>query len=101
MGFFTRSLRKGVFVVLALGVSASAWAQAGTGSLVGEVTDQQKQVVPGATATLTSRQTGVAQGTVSDERGTYRFVNIQPARYDLKVELSGFKIGRASWGERV
>jgi hypothetical protein len=91
MGFFTRLVRSGVLVVVALGVAASAWAQAGTASLVGEVTDQQKQVVPGASVTLTNKQTNIAQTAISDDRGTFRFVNMQPGRYDLRVELAGFK----------
>ena len=48
-------------------------------------------MIPGATITLTNSQTGVAQTTVTDERGAYRFVNMQGGRYQLKVELQGFK----------
>ncbi|MBM3808636.1 MAG: hypothetical protein FJW22_10655 [Acidimicrobiia bacterium] len=85
--------RLAVVVVIGLlgAVPDAAFAQAGTATLVGEITDQQKQVVPGATVTLTHRQTGVSQTITSDERGAFRFVNRQPGRYDLKVELSGFK----------
>jgi Carboxypeptidase regulatory-like domain len=69
----------------------SVFAQSGTATLIGEVTDPQKQVVPGASVTLTNKQTGVSQSTVSDTRGGFRFVSMPPGRYDLKVELSGFK----------
>ncbi|MGQ0732645.1 MAG: carboxypeptidase regulatory-like domain-containing protein [Acidobacteriota bacterium] len=72
-------------------VAGPAWAQTGTAALIGEVADQQKQVVPGATVTLTNRQTGISQTTVSDDRGQYRFVSMPPGRYNLKVELAGFK----------
>ena len=75
MSSVTQALRGCLVGVLVLGFAASAWAQAGTASLVGEVTDQQKQVVPGATITLSNRQTGTAQSTVSDDRGAFRFVN--------------------------
>ena len=85
-------LRSCLAVALTLGFTTLAWAQTGTGSLIGEVADQQKQVVPGASVTLTDRQTGVAQTTISDERGQFRFVNMRPGRYDLKVELSGFRV---------
>ncbi len=91
MRSFARLARSCVFVFVALGVSASALAQTGTATLVGEVADQQKQVIPGATLTLTNPRTGVARATVSDDRGTFRFVNMPPGRYDLKVELTGFK----------
>jgi hypothetical protein len=92
MSSVTQALRGCLVAVLVLGLAASAWAQSGTASLLGEVTDQQKQVVPGATITLSNRQTGVAQSTVSDERGAFRFVNMRPGRYDMKVELAGFKM---------
>ena len=82
-------LRSCLAVVLTLALASTAWAQAGTASLIGEVVDQQKQVVPGASVTLTHRQTGVAQTTISDERGQFRFVNMRPGRYDLEFEVSG------------
>jgi hypothetical protein len=86
-----RCARTAALVLLVLGLSASAGAQSGTATLIGDVTDQQKQAVPGATVTVTNRQTGVTQTGVSDDRGSYRFVNMPPGRYDLRVELSGFK----------
>ena len=80
-----------VLMMAALVIGAPVFAQTGTASVIGEVTDTSKQLVPGATVTLTNRQTNASQSTVSDERGSYRFVNVQPGRYNLKVELSGFK----------
>lgn len=91
MSSVSRLARSSVLAVLMALVAVSALAQSGTASLVGEVADQQKQVVPGATVTLTHRQTGVAQTSVSDDRGQFRFVSMQPGRYDLRVELTGFK----------
>lgn len=92
MSVSCRGFRDGLVALLfCIGVASTAWAQTGTASLIGEVTDQQKQVIPGATVTLTSAQTGASQTTVTDERGTYRFVNLPPGRYEVKVELSGFK----------
>jgi hypothetical protein len=86
-----RWLRYLLAPLLLAGSFATASAQTGTASLIGEVTDAQKSVIPGATVTLSNVQTGVAQTTVTDERGTYRFVNVQPGRYEIKVELTGFK----------
>ena len=92
MSSVTQAFRSCLVGGLVLGFAASAWAQTGTASLVGEVSDQQKQVIPGATITLSNRQTGVVQSTVSDERGAFRFVSMRPGRYDMKVELAGFKM---------
>jgi hypothetical protein len=77
--------------VLVVAAHSAAWAQTGTASLIGEVVDAQKSVIPGATVTLTNTQTNISQTTVSDDRGAFRFVNMPPGRYELKVELSGFK----------
>ena len=68
-----------------------ALAQTGTAALVGEVTDSQKQVIPGATVTVTHVATAASQVTTTDERGNFRLSNVQPGMYTLKVELAGFK----------
>src|SRR5688572_32893919 len=70
---------------------AAAHAQTGTAALVGEVSDSQKQVIPGATVTATHVATAASQNTTTDERGNFRFGNLQPGVYTLKVELPGFK----------
>jgi hypothetical protein len=71
--------------------SAAAYAQTGTATLVGEVSDSQKQVIPGATVTATHVATSSNQTTTTDERGNFRLANLQPGVYTLKVELAGFK----------
>ncbi len=78
-----------VFVALLLLVGgAAANAQSLTGTVAGKVTDEQGGVLPGVTVTLTGR-TG-AQVTVTDEKGEYRFVGLNPGPYEVKVELAGF-----------
>jgi hypothetical protein len=83
--------RYALVAVLVLTAFSAASAQTGTASLIGEVSDAQKSVLPGATVTLTNSQTNISQTTVSDDRGAFRFSNVPPGRYELKVELSGFK----------
>ena len=56
-----RFVRYALVAVLLLAAHSAAWAQTGTASLVGEVTDAQKSVLPGATITLTNSQTSVSQ----------------------------------------
>ncbi|MBY0493635.1 MAG: TonB-dependent receptor [Cyanobacteria bacterium] len=84
--------------LLPLIAARAANAQTGTAALVGEVTDAQKQVIPGATVTATHVATGASQVTTTDERGTFRLSNVQPGVYTLKVELAGFKTAQV---ERV
>src|SRR5688572_16626746 len=71
--------------------AAAAHAQTGTAALAGDVVDSQKQVIPGATVTLTHLATSASQVATSDDRGGFRFANVQPGVYNLKVELTGFK----------
>jgi hypothetical protein len=76
-------------ILLALAVSGSVvMAQSQTGTITGRVSDEQGAVLPGVTVTLTGRQG--AQTTVTDERGVYRFVGLNPGVYNVQAELSGF-----------
>jgi Carboxypeptidase regulatory-like domain len=69
----------------------SAWAQAGTAAVYGDIKDQQGAALPGAAVTLTSADTGATRSTVTSETGSYRFVALTPGTYSLKVELNGFR----------
>ena len=80
----------GVLAFLA-GTPTSAWAQSGTASLNGEVTDAQKQVVPGALVTVTNTQTGTAQTVVTDEPRHVPFRRTAAGSLPHQCELTGFK----------
>ncbi len=81
----------GLVALLHLTAAAAVHAQTGTAALVGDVVDSQKQVIPGATVTLTHVATTASQVTTTDERGAFRLANVQPGLYTLRVELTGFK----------
>jgi hypothetical protein len=66
-------------------------AQSGTTSVSGTVFDGQKQVIFGATVTLTNAEKGFARTATTDDNGTFNFPVIQPGVYRLKVEMNGFK----------
>ena len=60
-------------------------------SLQGTVTDPQGAVVPGATVTLTDKDTNRTLETVTNETGAYVFNALAARAYTLSVELAGFK----------
>ncbi len=91
MTWLTRLARAALVFSCVIGASIPGWAQTGTASLIGEITDDQKAFIPGVSVTLTNAGTGIAQTTVTDERGAYRFFGVAPGTYRLTVELSGFK----------
>ena len=74
-------------VLLAL-VATGVSAQSLVGTINGKVVDEQGAVLPGVTVTLTGRQGAVP--TVTDERGEFRFVGLNPGVYEVKAELAGF-----------
>ena len=56
----------------------------------GTVVDQSKGVLPGVTVTAAEISTGRQSIVVSDERGRYRFDNLNPGIYKLRLELPAF-----------
>jgi hypothetical protein len=79
----------GLFAVaLVLVGSAPAFAQ--EGSIIGSVIDDTKSVLPGATITATSIETGRQLSAVTNERGDYRIPGVPAGRYKVQAELPGF-----------
>ena len=66
-------------------------AQVLYGSLTGRVTDLQGAVVPGATVSLTHRETNQTRQAVTDAGGGYDFATVAAGTYTVKISKSGFK----------
>jgi hypothetical protein len=80
------------FVLLAVCAPSSALnAQVLYGSLVGNVTDESGAAIPGATVTITHRETGASRDAVTDATGAYRFPTLQSGTYTITVKLTGFR----------
>jgi len=78
-----------VFVLCSSLVGAvSTNAQSLTGTIAGKVTDEQGGVA--ARRYGDPARADGAQATVTDEKGEYRFVGLNPGPYEVKAELSGF-----------
>lgn len=78
-------------LLLLLLLSSSAYAQAGTSTVRGTVTDPQNNVVAGATVTLISLGTNTARTQTTNESGAYVFDFVQPGDYRIEVEARGFR----------
>ena len=68
-----------------------ASAQVDRATLSGIVRDTGGGVVPGATVTVTNVATNVESHQATTETGGYQVVNLVPGRYQVAVELTGFK----------
>jgi hypothetical protein len=66
-------------------------AQRTTANLRGTVIDSTKAVVPGATVTVSNPDTGFSRTMTTNESGVYSFSELPVGRYQIKVELQGFK----------
>ena len=79
-----------VLFILRLTVAAPIDAQERFGGLTGVIRDQNGGVLPGVTVSLTEQGSGRTIVTVSDGKGTYRALELEPGRYRLRMSLPGF-----------
>jgi hypothetical protein len=56
----------------------------------GVVEDPTGAGIPGATLTLTDKDTGLVKTTTSDASGVYNFLSLAPGTYSIKVDATGF-----------
>src|SRR5437867_13000273 len=77
-----------VFYAFLLSVPIFAQTQAG---ISGVIRDASSAVIPGVTVTVTNPATNFSRSVVSNEAGVYNFPVLQPGRYNIKVELPGFR----------
>ena len=79
--------------VLALSLhSIQALGQGETTSAVqGQTTDATGAVVPGATVTATSHDTGSKRSAKTDEAGRFNFPQLKPGAYAVRIEAQGFE----------
>jgi len=68
----------------------AAFSQANAG-LTGTITDSTGAVIPGASVTVTSQDTGIANKLVTTSSGTYAIKGLNPGKYTITVEGTGFK----------
>ncbi len=83
-----------IAVVVLLALCGSAFPVSGQvlyGSLVGNVTDESGAAIPGATVTITHRETGASRDTTTDSTGAYRFLTVPSGTYTVLVRLEGFR----------
>ena len=81
-------------------LAASLWApllraplraQGNTGAILGTVTDASGAVVPGAKVVVSNIDTGVESPATTDGVGSYSFRFLQPGRYRVEAEATGFR----------
>ena len=78
-------------LTMLLAVAAPAAPQTTTGTILGTVSDESDAVLPGATVTITSRDTGISRTVVTAADGSFAVPALPPGSYQLTVSLDGFR----------
>ena len=84
--------RQGLSVVFLLTFVfiAPAYTQVNTADITGRITDQQGNVVSGATVTAANKGTGASRTVTTNDAGEYTITQLPPGKYDLSVEAKNF-----------
>jgi hypothetical protein len=85
-------------LILALGLCPGVvqGQMAGSGVIVGTVTDPSGAAVPGATVTVTDTSTSASRSATTNDAGRYNFPNLPPGKYDVVINKGGFRQARFS-----
>src|ERR1700730_9170225 len=62
-----------------------------TSAIVGQVSDASGAAVPGATVTVTNKETRLRRSASTDDSGRFNFPQLKPGAYSVKVEAEGFE----------
>lgn len=78
-----------LLAALVCGLEQVSFAQ--TAEIIGRITDPSNAVIPEASVSVTSVDTGIKRNTTSNEQGYYTVPLLQPGDYKIFVQKEGFK----------
>lgn len=87
----TRKSILSLLVLMLVGMSIIAFAQAPTGIITGTVSDESGAVIPNATVVITNKATGAARTVTTNAEGLYSAPAMEVGEYEIRVEVQGFK----------
>ena len=86
-----RIIRFSSLFILAIALSSVAAAQTTSGSIAGNINDQNSAAVGGATVRISDAGKGFTLTATTDNEGRFVFPTVPPGTYTMTVEASGFK----------
>lgn len=81
----------GVWCLGVLLLASNVLAQRVTGSIAGQVRDQQGLAVPGAAVTVTNEAMAVTRSASTGEEGNFAVPDLAPGSYKVTIKAAGFK----------
>ena len=85
-----RNFAHTLLLLLFMAFSLNVAAQTETGQITGSVKDPNGAVIPGATVSVKSVETGAERTATSNGEGSYTVTNLQPGLYDVTVQAQSF-----------
>lgn len=79
-----------IVALVCLLTGGKSFAQTTLVTLEGVITDEEGRVLPGATVTVRSMETGYELSSITRSDGSYIVSGIQPGKYEVEVSLVGF-----------
>ncbi|MGD0909290.1 MAG: TonB-dependent receptor [Candidatus Acidiferrales bacterium] len=73
-----------------MGFSAAVFAQSGTGTITGTVTDPKGLTIPAANLVIKNTDTGIDRPVATTDTGSYTATFLQPGHYQITVTKDGF-----------
>src|SRR5712664_3927129 len=79
-------------VIILIACASTAFAQGGTGTITGTISDPKGLSVPDAKVTILNMDTGIDRAPLSTtDAGIYTAPFLQPGRYQMSVSKNGFQ----------
>ncbi len=73
------------------GLTVTGYSQSTTGSIIGDIVDSTGAALPGVSVRITNTTTGAQRDVITNGVGAYRATGLQPAGYQVAVQLEGFR----------
>jgi hypothetical protein len=77
--------------ILMAGMAALFYSQAAVGKIFGTVKDENGGYLPGVTVTATNIGTSAVTTTLTEKKGTFRFLALDPGLYQISFDLEGYQ----------
>ncbi len=77
-------------VALLVCIASGLFAQGGSGTITGTLTDPSGAVVPGASVVISNTETGIDRSTNTNDAGIYVATFMQPGNYTITASKAGF-----------
>jgi len=99
--FASRTRLRLVLALLCMALGTAAlWAQADTGTISGQITDEQGAAIPAASIHLVEANTGSSRSAQTNEQGRFTLVSLPVGTYSFTVSKDGFQTSKAT-GQKV